>query len=73
MTNGGGGEANKMCPSGSDFATSSAPILPPAPVWFSIMTVWPHLRDSRSAMMRGMMSAVPPAGKGTTIFTTRAG
>src|ERR1700735_636875 len=48
-------------------------MLPAAPVLFSTMTDCPHLRDSQSAMMRGMTSAVPPAGKGTTIFTVRVG
>src|SRR5580692_8097724 len=38
-----------------------------------MITDCPHLRDSQSAMMRGMTSAVPPAGKGTTIFTVRVG
>src|ERR1700675_1207782 len=38
-----------------------------------MITDCPHLRDSQSAMMRGITSAVPPAGKGTTIFTVRVG
>src|SRR5580700_8704895 len=38
-----------------------------------MITDCPHLRDSQSAMMRGMTSAVPPAGKGTMIFTVRVG
>src|SRR5262245_9128375 len=38
-----------------------------------MITDWPHLRDSHSARIRGMTSAVPPAGNGTTIFTTRVG
>src|SRR5580692_9160101 len=38
-----------------------------------MITACPQRRDNQSAMMRGMTSAVPPAGKGTTIFTVRVG
>src|ERR1700685_1641072 len=38
-----------------------------------MITAGPQWRDSQSAMIRGMTSAVPPAGKGTTIFTVRVG
>ena len=33
----------------------------------------PLLRDSQSPTMRGITSAVPPAGNGTMILTVRAG
>jgi hypothetical protein len=32
-----------------------------------------HWRDSQSATMRGIRSAVPPAGNGTMIRTARVG
>jgi len=48
-------------------ATASAPILPPAPERFSMMTAWFHFCRSFSATIRGSVSAVPPAGKGTMI------
>src|SRR6218665_727256 len=40
-------------------------MLPPTPGLLSMMTWWPHLVVSFSATMRGIASAVPPAGKGT--------
>src|SRR5437667_9025744 len=69
MMRGGGGEDSSVWPSGSALKTYSAPMLPAAPARFSTMTGWPHLSDSFSPMMRGMTSALPPAGKGATILT----
>src|SRR5256885_1883554 len=50
----------------------SAPMLPAAPGRFSTITGWPHFSESFSATMRGMRSALPPAGDGTTIRTALA-
>src|SRR5438876_8884756 len=47
----------------------SAPMLPAAPGRFSTITGWPHFSESFSATMRGMRSALPPAGNGTTMRT----
>src|ERR1700704_4494839 len=73
MMRGGGGGDSSLSPSRSALETYSAPILPAAPARFSTITGWPHLRDSFSPMMRGMTSALPPAGKGTTILTALLG
>jgi hypothetical protein len=54
-------------------ATASAPILPAAPVRFSITSGRAHFFASQSPTMRGITSAVPPAGNGTMILTVRAG
>src|SRR5437667_5593517 len=51
----------------------SAPMLPAAPGRFSTITGWPHFSESFSATMRGMRSALPPAGNGTTMRTALAG
>src|SRR5262249_20141733 len=40
---------------------------------FSITTGCPHFFASQSAKMRGITSAVPPAGNGTMILTVRDG
>src|SRR5271155_213335 len=46
---------------------------PPAPGRFSMMTVWPHISDSRLATMRPAESMPPPGGKPTSSFTIRDG
>jgi hypothetical protein len=48
-------------------------MLPPAPVTFSTMTVWPSERPMRSAMIRAMVSVGPPAENGTVSVMERAG
>jgi hypothetical protein len=48
-------------------------MLPPAPVTFSITTVWPSDPFIASARMRASVSVGPPAGNGTTIVTGRDG
>src|SRR5262245_66648310 len=48
-------------------------MFPAAPVRFSRITVWPHLRDSQSPTILGTASAVPPARNGTKILTVRSG
>src|SRR3954470_11325991 len=73
MTRGGGGLDISVYPSGSARNTASAPMLPAAPGRLSTITGWPHFSDSFSATMRGMRSALPPAGNGTTIRTAFAG
>src|SRR6185503_16344494 len=55
-------------PSGGDFATRSAPILPPAPALFSTTTGWPHASETFCAMTRAKVSAMPPTANGTTIL-----
>src|SRR5215210_4775684 len=64
---------SKVYPSGSDFATTSAPRLPPAPGRLSMMKGWPNTVVSRAESGRATESANPPGGKGTTIRTGRAG
>src|SRR5690242_9772184 len=44
-------------------------MLPAAPGRLSTMTGWPHFSASFSATMRGIRSALPPAGNGTTMRT----
>src|SRR5262245_23108729 len=41
------------------------PIVPPAPVRFSITTCWPIARDIVSAVTRATKSRPPPGAKGT--------
>src|SRR5262245_51048256 len=48
-------------------------MLPAAPGRLSTTTGWPHFAASFSPKMRGMMSAVPPAGNGTMMRTGREG
>jgi hypothetical protein len=42
----------RVWPSGADFATASAPMLPPAPVRFSTTTGWPQASVRRAPRMR---------------------
>src|SRR4051812_15547776 len=48
-------------------------MLPAAPGRLSTITGWPHFSVSFSATMRGIRSALPPAGNGTTMRTGLAG
>jgi hypothetical protein len=48
-------------------------MFPAAPLRFSITTGSPHFLASQSLKMRGITSAVPPAGNGTMILTAREG
>src|SRR5258708_15239465 len=48
-------------------------MLPAAPGRLSTITGWPHFSASFSATMRGIRSALPPAGNGTTMRTGFAG
>src|SRR3954462_14273214 len=59
--------SSSVVPSGADFATASAPILPPAPVRFSTITGWPSCSDILAATIRPTVSTAPPAANGTTI------
>src|SRR5262249_12223410 len=60
-------------PSGSALATGSAPMFPAAPLRFPTTTGPPPFCASQSLKMRGITSAVPPAGNGTMILTAREG
>src|SRR5262245_26015547 len=55
---------SSVWPSGSALATTSAPILPPAPGRFSTMTGWPRVLASSSPTARASTSTSPPAGNG---------
>src|SRR6185295_19926406 len=44
-------------------------MLPPAPVFCSIMIGWPHLACNLSAAIRASTSLMPPAGNGTMNLT----
>ena len=46
---------------------------PPAPVWFSTMTLCPSVSPSGWAISRAATSVGPPGGNGTTILITRLG
>jgi len=50
-----------------------APVEPPAPPTFSMMTCWPSMSEKRCANRRPTRSTGPPAGNGTTIVTGRVG
>src|SRR5512147_1567595 len=49
------------------------PVVPPAPVTFSITICCPSVRDMCSATMRAMTSVGPPAAKGTIMVIGRSG
>ena len=55
-----------MWPSGVAFATMAVPIVPPAPVRFSITTGCPQFSLIFCAMMRASVSVPPPGENGTT-------
>ena len=62
-----------VLPSGAERATRPTPMLPDAPVTFSITTGWPSDAFMPSATMRAMVSMAPPAGTGTTMVIGRDG
>src|SRR5262245_51562359 len=73
MASGPGALANRVYPSGFARATRSAPILPAAPLMFSMTTGWLQLRLTMSPTILATKSAVPPAGNGTMIATVAEG
>ena len=73
MAKGPGAATSRVWPSGAALATTSAPILPPAPPRFSTRKGWPSLSCNASASSRVTMSFDPPGGKGTTRRTGRSG
>src|SRR5215470_8383389 len=60
-------------PSGNAFATRAVPVMPPAPLVFSMITCWPSASEMPTARMRPAVSEELPAAKGTTMVTGRAG
>jgi len=58
-----------VSPSGTDLATRSTPMLPPAPGLFSITTV-PRASFTRSANTLAVTSMGPPGPYGTTMRLT---
>src|SRR5258706_11289558 len=64
---------NSVVPSGFAFATTSAPITPPAPPRFSTTTGCPHSCCSFTPTVRAVMSVPPPGANGTTKVTDLAG
>ena len=60
-------DAPRLLPSGGDFATCAAPMLPEAPGLFSMMMVVPSRVCSPGCTIRAIGSTVPPGGNGTTI------
>src|SRR5258705_86571 len=57
-------------PSGTDFATSAAPVVPPARGRFSTITLPPSAVPSSGPMARARMSGPPPAANGTMMRVT---
>src|SRR5262249_46208383 len=64
---------NHHVPSGAARATRPVPMVPPAPVGFSMITDCPSGPLIRSARMRASVSVGPPAEKGTTMVMGRDG
>jgi hypothetical protein len=64
---------SQVLPSGADFATAPAPVLPEAPGRFSMMTVAPRRCCRPVCARRAIGSTVPPGGNGTMIFITPDG
>src|SRR5262249_55626299 len=60
-------------PSGAAPATRPPPIVPSAPVTFSMMMLWPSVTDMRWAMTRAIVSVGPPAANGTFMVMGRVG
>jgi hypothetical protein len=61
------GAISSVWPSGTDFATDTAPVTVPPPSRFSMITGLPRRSASRGPNERAMMSMAPPAASGTTI------
>ncbi|MCY1218481.1 hypothetical protein D9M72_304300 [compost metagenome] len=57
---------SSVYPSGDDFATCSAPMLPPAPLRLSTTTGCFNRTDNSWLTTRATASVAPPGGKGTT-------
>ena len=47
--------------------------LPPAPGWFSMITLWPRSAARPCVTVRATVSVGPPAGYGTTTLIVRSG
>src|SRR6516162_1393385 len=60
-------------PSGGLLIAVSMPIVPPAPVRFSITICWPIARDTGSPTRRATKSSPPPGASGTMKRTGRLG
>src|ERR1700694_616754 len=58
---------SSVWPSGSAFATEALPMVPPAPVRFSTITLRPSSVPSSALKARARMSCTPPAANGTTM------
>src|SRR5580704_1698297 len=59
---------SQVLPSGGAFATTALPVLPDAPVRFSITTVAPRRCAKPACASRATASTEPPGGNGTTIL-----
>src|SRR6266568_4186530 len=66
-------ETTSVYPSGAAFATSSEPMMPPAPARFSTMKFSFKISLSLCDTRRPSVSAVPPGAKGTMMRTVLAG
>src|SRR5258706_12128385 len=64
--------SSSVVPSGALFATEALPMVPPAPVRFSTITVRPIFAPNSLLIERAMMSCTPPAENGTMIRTVCA-
>src|SRR5207245_5714709 len=62
-----------VVPSGPDFATTAAPMVPPAPGRFSMTMGCPSWGESLSVTVRAMMSVPLPGVNGTMILIGFAG
>ena len=60
---------SSVYPSGGALATTSVPIVPPAPGRFSTRKGWPSACVSRSATVRPIRSDADPVAKGTITRT----
>src|SRR5829696_2171082 len=65
--------ARRLQPSGSAFATSAEPTVPPPPARFSITIDWPSSAARRSNTSRGTTSAALPAPNGMVALISRDG
>src|SRR5258708_38520971 len=64
---------SQVLPSGAAFATAALPVLPDAPVRFSITIVAPSRCANPAWARRATASTEPPGGNGTMILIGPAG
>ena len=63
---------SKVLPSAAALATKFVPMVPPAPAWFSMMTVAPTAWPNSLLKVLATVSCTAPGPKGTMILIKRS-